>query len=187
MAMPSLFFWVQILGSNKFLLTGGYYIRDYAAVAKRPLSSAVRAADCLSPQGSSRISRRDFGRHAAVAAALALSPATVIGSPNGSGRQHNLETRLPDNRGDDLTPEQREEVEAKLTNIIRKYGNRLAEDQRAHLRRILAYNEKMLASVRSFPLQNGDPPASILKVSVHEQRESSKQHAGAPSEGSRLR
>jgi hypothetical protein len=36
------------------------------------------------------------------------------------------------------------------------------------LRRILTYNERMLASVRSFPLENGDPPASVLRVSFSE-------------------
>jgi len=65
-----------------------------------------------------------------------------------------------------LTPSQEREVEARLANIVRKYGDRLSEDQRQHLRRILAYNEKLLASIRKFPLQNGDPPASILKLAT---------------------
>jgi hypothetical protein len=67
--------------------------------------------------------------------------------------------------GADLTWEQTEEVDAKLANIVRKYGSRLSDEQRGHLRRILSYNEKMLASIRAFPLQNGDPRASVLKVS----------------------
>jgi hypothetical protein len=67
--------------------------------------------------------------------------------------------------GPDLTREQTEEVEAKLANIVRKYGSRVSDEQRGHLRRILSYNEKMLASIRAFPLQNGDPPASVLKFS----------------------
>ena len=46
-----------------------------------------------------------------------------------------------------LTPEQSRDVEAKLANIIRKYGERLSEEQRKHLRKILAYNETMLAPI----------------------------------------
>jgi hypothetical protein len=65
----------------------------------------------------------------------------------------------------DPTPEQTTEVEAKLANVVRKYGSRLSDEQRGHLRRILSYNEKMLASIRAFPLQNGDPPASVLMFS----------------------
>ncbi len=147
----------------------------------------VGSADKVTPDDASRISRRDFGRHAAVATALALSPGTLIESPQDSDPRRKLEASLPNNRGDGLTPEQREELEAKLTNIIRKYGNRLSDDQRAHLRRILTYNEKMLASVRSFPLQNGNPPASVLKVSFLEQSASSGLHAAAHGEASRLR
>jgi hypothetical protein len=65
----------------------------------------------------------------------------------------------------EAAPEPTQDVEAKLANIIRKYGSRLSGAQREHLRRILIYNEKMLASVRAFSLQNGDPPASVLRVS----------------------
>ncbi len=64
-----------------------------------------------------------------------------------------------------LTPQQTADVDAKLANIVRQYGNRLTGEQREHLRRILTYNEKMLASIRAFPLENGDPPASVLKIS----------------------
>lgn len=151
----------------------------------KPSSQPVAgSADNLGHHDASRISRRDFGRHAAVVAALALSPGTLVGSPQDSDRERNPEAQLPNNRGDSLTPEQSQEVEAKLTNIIRKYGTRLSDDQRAHLRRILTYNEKMLASVRSFPLQNGDPPASVLKVSFFEPTAPSELHAAAQVEAS---
>jgi hypothetical protein len=78
-----------------------------------------------------RLSRREFGLDAAVAAAAAFS----------------------------LSPP------SLLANIIRKYGDRLSEEQRKHLGKILAYNEAMLAPVRAFALQNGDPSATVLKLS----------------------
>jgi hypothetical protein len=84
--------------------------------------------------------------------------------------------RHPQSQAADLTSEQTEEVEAKLANIVRKYGSRLSEEQRTHLRHILAYNEKMLASVRSFPLQNGDPPASVLAISFQSERPAAEPH-----------
>ena len=115
-----------------------------------PLSPAE-----LSSSDASKISRRNFGRHAAAVAALSLSPATVLAAPQDS-RQESLA---------EAAPEPTQDVEAKLANIIRKYGSRLSGAQREHLRRILIYNEKMLASVRAFSLQNGDPPASVLRVS----------------------
>jgi hypothetical protein len=62
-----------------------------------------------------------------------------------------------------LSPEQLREAEARLASAIRDFGERLSDDQRGRLRRILLYNEKMLGSIRGFQLGNGDPPASVLK------------------------
>jgi hypothetical protein len=64
-----------------------------------------------------------------------------------------------------LSPQQVADVDAKLANILRKYGARFNEDQKTHLRRILAQNERLMAPVRAFALQNGDPPASVLRIS----------------------
>jgi hypothetical protein len=101
-------------------------------------------------KGGQGISRRDFGRYAAVAAALTFStPASESLQPQNASASK---------------PGQIQEVEAKLANIIRKYGDRLSDSQHGHLRRILNYNEQMLASIRAFPLQNGDAPANVLKI-----------------------
>ena len=47
---------------------------------------------------------------------------------------------------------------------MRQYGSRLSPDQVKQLRKVLTDNERMLATVRSFPLENGDTPASVLKI-----------------------
>jgi len=107
-----------------------------------------------------RISRREFSQQAAIAAAAVLSPTPALAVA------HELNGQAADPR---LSPEQVQDVEAKLANIVRKYGDRLTQEQRQHLRRILRYNERMLAGVRAFPLKNGDSPASVLKVSLSEE------------------
>jgi hypothetical protein len=119
---------------------------------------------------SARISRREFGLDAAVAAAGALSlslpPAGYVAERRDRGNlSPTLAAGEQETAAPKLTPEQSQEVEAKLANIVRKYGERLSEEQRKHLRRILAYNETMLESVREFTLQNGDPPVTVLKLS----------------------
>jgi hypothetical protein len=116
----------------------------------------------IAPTG---ISRREFAQAAALAAAslapapgpLAGSAQTVANAPGKSAAQSS-----PDTLG--LSAAQKQEVEAKLSNIVRKYGARLSTEQRDHLRHILGYNEKMLASIRSVPLENGDPPATVFKL-----------------------
>jgi len=123
---------------------------------------------------STRISRREFGLDAAIGAAAAATAALSISPPsllNARRDPDNISSATPTGEQETaaakpmLTPEQSHDVEAKLANIIRKYGERLSEEQRKHLRKILAYNETMLAPVRAFALQNGDPPVSVLKLS----------------------
>lgn len=107
-----------------------------------------------------------------MAAALSLSPSGLLSARRdrdsispmiAAGEQ---ETGAPK-----LTPEQSRDVDAKLANIIRKYGERLTEQQRKHLRKILAYNETMLVPIRAYALQNGDPPVTVLKLSSGKSKE----------------
>jgi len=117
-----------------------------------------------------KFSRRRFGRNAAAMAALAATPASLLAvtrDPNTdltTSAEPQGQASAEENAKLRITAEQAAEVDAKLANIIRKFGSRLSEDQRRHLRRILAYNERMLAGVRAFPLDNSDPPASVLRV-----------------------
>jgi hypothetical protein len=108
-----------------------------------------------------RVSRREFSQQAAITAAAVLSAAPALATGSDIGGQAGACFKLSADQG--------QEVEAKLGNIVRKYGDRLSQEQRQHLRRILTYNERMLAAVRAFPLQNGDSPASVLKVSLAEE------------------
>ena len=117
---------------------------------------------------SARISRREFGLDAAVAAALSLSvsPTSLLAAPSDRDTiSPTIAVGEQESAAPNLTPEQSRDVEAKLANIIRKYGERLSEEQRKHLRKILAYNETMLAPIRTFTLQNGDAPVTVLKLS----------------------
>ena len=56
------------------------------------------------------------------------------------------------------------EVDAKLANVIRKYGDRLSEEQRTRVRGVLARHQRMLARVREFPIENSDSTATGLRL-----------------------
>jgi hypothetical protein len=119
---------------------------------------------------SARISRREFGLDAAVAAtaaaAFVVSPPTLLTAQRDPGNiSPTIAADEQETATAKLTPEQSRDVEAKLANIVRKYGERLSGEQRKHLRKILAYNETMLAPIRGFALQNGDAPVTVLKLS----------------------
>ena len=137
-----------------------------------PHSDSDKPAHASPPQTSAgstqdRISRRQFGRDAAIAAAATLAGPTLLGS-NATAAEPAVSQEHKPEPLKGLSAQQVGDVDAKLANILRKYGDRFTAGQKAHLRRILAQNERLLAPVRAFPLENGDPPASVLRVSFDE-------------------
>lgn len=97
------------------------------------------------------ISRRGFGRRAAWAAALsALDPAAAVAQGRGA------QPPLP--------PKDQAEVDAKFADVVRKYGDRLSEEQKTRVRTVLGRHQRMLMRVREFPLENGDAPATALRL-----------------------
>jgi hypothetical protein len=121
-----------------------------------------------SPQSAPAISRRQFSRKAGLAAAATISAPALLGAalaPSAPAQDQKSEPL----KG--LTPQQTADVDAKLANILRKYGDRFSDDQKKRLRRILAQHQRLMAPVREFAVQNGDPPASVLRVSFDRQSE----------------
>jgi len=122
--------------------------------------------------GRKKISRREFGLRASAVAVTSVAGAAVLPVEVDA---HASRAGVEDDKEKfGLTAAQREEVEAKLANIVRKFGDRLTQEQRTHLRKILSFNERMLTSVRAFPLQNGDAPASVLRISPLEEISTNK-------------
>jgi hypothetical protein len=66
--------------------------------------------------------------------------------------------------GEALSAAETAEVEARYADTIRQYGGRLSDEQRQRIRRILITNERMMSHIREFPLDNGDTPATVLKL-----------------------
>ena len=103
----------------------------------------------MTPQRSSSpsaLTRRQFGKQAVTAGlAAALAGTPVAGAS--ADRENETDS----------------EIEARYQQILRHYGSRLSEAQRRRIKKILAYNEKLLAPIRAFPLENGQPAATVLK------------------------
>ena len=66
--------------------------------------------------------------------------------------------------GTELPPADQAAVDAKYANLIRKYGDRLSAAQRTRAREILVRHQRMLMRVRDFALENGDAPATGLRL-----------------------
>jgi hypothetical protein len=106
------------------------------------------------------LDRRQFtvGAAAAVTTAL-LHPGEALAQESGSVAELDKKTREAMAK---LSPAARAEVEMKVGNIFRKYGERLSEEQKADIRRIMAESQDGLEKMRAFALENGDQPADAF-------------------------
>jgi len=98
------------------------------------------------------VSRRDLGRKAALTAAAALALGERRAPAQGRGGQ------VP------LAAADQAEVDAKFADVIRKYGERLSDEQKTRVKGVLGNHQRMLARVRAFPLENSDAPATGLRL-----------------------
>ena len=93
-----------------------------------------------------QVSRRKLMARTAAVLTAAAAPAQETSSDTG------------------LPPADQAEVDAKYANVIRKYGERLSEAQRTRAREVLVRHQRMLMRVRDFALENGDAPATGLRL-----------------------
>lgn len=136
------------------------------------------------PYSSAEISRREFARCAGWAvAAAAVLPGSLLANPEPSAASRSGKPQERESHA--LSPESQARVEEQMQAILRRYGNRFDEEQKKELGRILAENERMLARVREFPLRNGDPPASVLKLCRGRKSPERESSAAPSSEGNR--
>jgi hypothetical protein len=106
------------------------------------------------------LSRRHFAKDAVTVAAITLLPAV-----RGAAEQKDPppeEALGP--RPEGLSAKDWDEVHAKYSNLLRVYSERLSADEKHRLVNILTANQHMLASIRSFEVQNGDPSACTLRL-----------------------
>jgi hypothetical protein len=119
------------------------------------------------------LGRRQFALGAAAAATTALIS---------KGNALPIETLAQASTGDDHSPEPQSleaktkaamaklspaaqaEVEMKVASIFRKYGDRLSDEQKADISRIMAESQEGLEKMRAFKLENGDQPADAFRA-----------------------
>jgi hypothetical protein len=110
-------------------------------------------------KSEAKISRRDFARAAALAAAAtAIRPDEILARTPGETppQASSAESKL--------SPASQAEVDTKVRAILAKYGNRLSEQEKTDIRRLVTEGQKSLDKLRAFPLENADQPALVLKL-----------------------
>lgn len=112
------------------------------------------------------VTRRRFTLGAAAAATTALiSPAEALeqAQNTASSQIRTLEQKAKGAMAK-LSPAAQAEVEMKVASIFRKYGDRLNDEQKTDIRRAMAETQDGIEKMRAFVLENGDQPATVLKL-----------------------
>lgn len=117
---------------------------------------------------STGLSRRDFGRRAALTlAGGTLASAGMLGSAEagaiGKDPAHSS-AASPRVEAPGLSPGARAEIEAKLQRIFSRYGDRLSDTERKKLHGVVTDHVRMLERIRAVPVHNSDPPAPVLEL-----------------------
>lgn len=113
------------------------------------------------------LGRRQFALGAAAAAATTLLPGNALPgdllaqTTAGADKSLDEKTRAAMAK---LTASAQAEVEMKVASIFRKYGDRLSDEQKADIRRIMAESQEGLEKMRAFHLENGDQPADTFRA-----------------------
>jgi hypothetical protein len=108
------------------------------------------------------LDRRQFALGAAAAVTTALiHPGEALAQTTDSIAELDKKARETMAK---LSPAARGEVEAKVANLFRKYGDRLSDEQKADIRRIMAESQDGFEKMRAFVLENGDQPADTFRA-----------------------
>lgn len=112
------------------------------------------------PASAGTVTRRGFTLGAVAAAATLMQPGAALARiPPEAGA-------LPEQSSPatQLSPEAQAEADMKVREILRKYGSRLNDQQKAEIRRITAETQSGLEKMRAFALRNGDQPATVFQI-----------------------
>jgi hypothetical protein len=117
--------------------------------------------DKKSTEDKTGISRRDFSRVIALAAATAAIPESSLARPADTNP-------CLTGAGSDQTPSLSPVAEAQVQIIFARYGNRLSDEQKADVKRLIAAAQKPSEDLHSFHLENSDEPAMIYTARMTE-------------------
>ena len=111
----------------------------------------------------SGLSRREFAKAAALTTAAALVPAELVAqqekpAPTTAAKPPEKPPEAPK-----LSEASQAEADFSYQTVIRKYGSRFSEEQKAEIKRLITSQQGTLDKLRAFAVTNGDQPALVLK------------------------
>lgn len=113
------------------------------------------------------ISRREFGRRAAIASVASLVPGTALPAKAAFPAPVSQAQTATS-----LAPESQAEAAARTQTILNLYGSRFSESQKSEIARLSVAAQHQLDRLRAYPAQNSDDPALYLKPLIEHERTS---------------
>ena len=112
------------------------------------------------------ISRREFAKKAVLTSAVAaVMPAGLVAQEPGNVPEVNAPAPpVPNADAMKLTEAGKAEADLAYETIIRKYGSRFDDAQKKELQRLVYQQQETLEKLRNFKVNNGDQPATVLKL-----------------------
>ena len=111
-------------------------------------------------KGSATITRRAFARSAALAAATVAVLPTGTFSQQAAPPPPAPTVEAPPK----LSAAAQAEVDARIQGVMRQYGDRLSDAQKAEVRRLITLGQQGVENLRAYPLSISDEPATVLKL-----------------------
>jgi hypothetical protein len=109
-----------------------------------------------------RISRREFTISAALTAACVALPVQLPAQQEKPPATPS-EAKPPQPQEEPkLSDAAKKEVELKAQSIMDRYGSKLSDSQKADIRKALAQTQEGLETLRAYPIENWDEPATVL-------------------------
>jgi hypothetical protein len=118
------------------------------------------------------LSRREFAMAAALTTAAVLVPSELLSqaqkpAPEAAKAEKPLETPK-------LSPESQAEADLAYETLMRKYGRRFTEEQKADIKRLVVAQQSALDKLRAAKVTNSDEPATVFQILVGDGRPEGK-------------
>lgn len=132
----------------------------------------------------SALSRREFARRAAFGTAAVATGSTPLWGtttqpPVGVGSQ--TPAASPN-----LSQQSAAEAEARCQTILRQYGDRFSDAQKADIKHVCLGIQQNLDKIRAYSLSNGDQPGLYLKPLVEREKKSGAPNVKMPAAAGKL-
>jgi hypothetical protein len=105
------------------------------------------------------LSRRDFAKAAALTTAVVLVPSRLLSQEQKTAPKAAKTPETPK-----LSPESQAEAEMAYETLMRKYGRRFSDEQKAEIKRLVTQQQSSLDKLRAATVKNSDEPATVFQI-----------------------